>query len=143
MAGAGSRPGGVTAPRNFYGFFAWKAGVGGVAQWVYHHSSTPEHNYVWPAEGGGTVPTLRWEAVREGTKDRAYIEALEQRLKGRTGPVAEAGRALLAEISSNVELAHEDYDAISGGRIHSPSPETIDEWRRRIAAAVVALEAGR
>jgi len=180
MAGPGSGPGGVLAPRALYGFYGWKAKVGGVTQWVYHHPGTPEHNYAWPAgaskagaspasldsgaskagaspasldSGGGMVPTIRWEAVREGVKDRRYVATLERMLAAKNGPAAGAGkanappaspavdeaRALLDSIAAKIELKHEDYDPVSGGRIPAAAPGVYEEWRAGIAAAIVRL----
>lgn len=143
MGGAGSKPGGLLAARDLYGFFAWKARAAGVAQWVYRYGSTPEHNYAWLAAGGGVVPTLRWEAVREGVKDRRYLATIESRLAGRTGPAADAARALLDEIAAAIRLEHEDYDAVSGGRIHAAPPGRHEEWRRRLAEAIIRLDSGK
>jgi hypothetical protein len=143
MGGPGSAAGSLQAARTVYGFFGWKAGADGVAQWVYHHASTPQHNYVWPAEDGRPVPTLRWEAVREGVKDRRYLATLENRLAGRTGLVADEARAFLDDIRSQIELRNVDWNPIDGGRVPSLPPGTYDEWRRRIAELIEGLEADR
>jgi hypothetical protein len=142
MGGPGSAAGGLQSSRNLYGFFAWRAGVSGVAQWVYNHGSTPEHNYAWPAEGaeGGTVPTLRWEAVREGTKDRRYLATLERLIAAHPGRESDEARRLLGEIAGEVELRTGDYDPIDGGRIPAHEPGTYDLWRSRIADAIEALQ---
>jgi hypothetical protein len=152
MAGAGSGPGGVLAPRALYGFYGWKAKVGGVTQWVYNHPGTPEHNYVWPAgaskagvspasldSGGGMVPTIRWEAVREGVKDRRYIATLEKMLAEKKGPTAAEARKFLDGIASKIVLKHEDYDPVSGGRIPSAEAAVYEEWRAGIAGYVIRL----
>jgi hypothetical protein len=143
MAGAGSAPGGFGSARNLFGYFTWKARAHGAAQWVYEMTSaTPEHNYAWPAEDPkeGKVPTIRWEAVREGVKDRFYLATLEKALAGKTGPSADAARALLAEIDAAIELKHADYDPINGGRIPAPLPETFDAWRGRIQDLILKLQ---
>ncbi len=124
-----------------FGFFAWKARAGGVTQWVYHHGSTPEHNYVWPAAEATAplLPTPRWEAVREGTKDFRLLALLERKLARASGPAAAAARAFLAELAGKIELRNEDYDAISGGRVPAPPVETMNAWRDRIASLVDRL----
>ncbi|MBE3070228.1 MAG: hypothetical protein IMZ66_08315, partial [Planctomycetes bacterium] len=75
MAGDGSVPGGITSARALFGFFLWKSKAAGAAQWTYYHNATAPNNYTWPAEDAaeGHVPTLRWEMVREGTKDLRYV----------------------------------------------------------------------
>jgi hypothetical protein len=141
MGGPGSGAGGLQSARALYGFFNWKAGADGVAQWVYHHQSTPQHNYTWPAEDGRPVPTLRWEAVREGVKDRRYVATLENRLLDRTGPVAEEARAFLRELTGHIELRNVDWNPIDGGRVPSRPPGTYDAWRDRLADLIEALDA--
>lgn len=144
MGGAGSGPGGVDAARNLYGFFAWKTRAAGVAQWTYYHNGTPEHNYAWPAEdpSEGSVPTVRWEMVREGVKDRRYLATLEGRLAGATGPAADEARKFLADVAAQIDLGNVDYDAISGGRLRVQPPGTYDAWRDRAAEYIVRLGAG-
>jgi len=143
MAGAGSAPGGVQSARNFYGFFPWKAGVNGVAQWVYRHGSTPRHNYVWPGEAPsqGPVPTLRWEAVREGTKDLCYVATLHKCLVGKRDKTARQARRFLKEIAGEIELRSDTYDHIHGGRIPAHPPGTYDRWRAKIAEFIEKLSA--
>ncbi len=138
MCGAGSSPGGIEAPRVVYGFFTWKARAAAVAQWVYYHNATPEHEYAWPAENAdeGNVPTLRWEMVREGAKDRRYLATLESKLARAKGPSADEARLLLARIAAQVELRTEDYDPIGGGRVPVPKPATCDQWRGQIAEMI-------
>jgi hypothetical protein len=132
MGGAGSAPGGIQAVRNLYGFFNWKAKAVGVAQWVYWSSSTPDDNYVWPAEttSEGKVPTLHWEAVREGAKDRRYLATLEKLLARR--PDTEA-QSFLEEIAGRIELKSDTYDPVNGGRIPAQPAGTYEQWRDRIA----------
>jgi hypothetical protein len=149
MAGGGSGEGGTQAARLFYGFFNWKAEAAGAAQWCYYHSSTPRENYTWPAAdpAQGNVPTRRWEAVREGAKDRRYVATLEKLLETRkpTGDrrdkAAEDGAALLRKISSQIKLVSlETYDPISGGRIPAHPPGTYEQWRAEIADCIERLQ---
>jgi hypothetical protein len=141
MAGPGSDAGGLQCVRLFYGFFSWKARAAGAAQWVYRDRSTPAHNYSWPAADPreGPVPTLHWEALREGAKDRRYLATLEAALEGRSGPGADAARRLLDEVAAQVELRNEDYDPIDGGRIPAHPPGTYERWRAQIEDATEAL----
>lgn len=102
MGGTGSAKGGIQASRLFYGFFTWKAKADGVAQWVYHHNATPDHNYAWPAQDASRskVPTLRWEAVREGAKDYRYLATLEKLIAENQSQVSKQAQELVDEISS-------------------------------------------
>ena len=93
------------------------------------------------------MPTLRWEAAREGAKDRRYVATLEKLLEARkpTGDLrdkaAEDGAALLREISSQIKLANlEAYDPIGGGRIPAHPPGTYERWRAQIADCIERLQ---
>lgn len=143
MGGGGSQKGGIQASRLFYGFFAWKAKADGVAQWVYYHNSTPKHNYAWPAQDGSKskVPTLRWEAVREGIKDYRYLATLEKLLVGKENPTAKEAQRFIDEISSQIELRHIDYDPVSGGRIPAHPAGKYEAWRTRIMELIETLNA--
>jgi len=148
MAGGGSSPGGSQAARLFYGFFNWKARAGGAAQWCYHHPGTPGENYTWPAENPlqGHVPTLRWEAVREGCKDRRYLATLESLLEpqpgasGKRADVVAEARQLLRTISGRISLGSLETDDVrSGGRILAHPPGTYEQWRAQIAECILKL----
>ena len=138
MAGDGSAGGGIASVRAFFGFFLWKTGSAGAAQWTYYHNATPACNYTWPPEDAsqGHVPTLRWEMAREGAKDRRYIATLESRLAGKTGPAADEARKFLGETSSRIILRTDQYDPIGGGRVPCEPPGTYDQWRDRIAELI-------
>ena len=141
MAGGGSLPGGLEACRGFFGFFVWKARTCGGAQWTYYHDATPEDNYTWPAQdpSEGNVPTLHWEAAREGAKDLRYVATLEKVLGGASGPAADAARTLLKDIADKVELKTGEYDPITGGRIPAQPARVYDGWRAKIADAIAKL----
>jgi hypothetical protein len=125
-----------------YGFFCWKAGACAAAQWVYWHSATAENNYTWPGDdaAAANVPTLRWEMLREGAKDRRYLATLEARLVGGTGGKdADEARQFLQQIKDKIELRNMDYDPIGGGRVPVQPAGTYDQWRTRIAEYVIKL----
>lgn len=141
MAGPGSSTYGVQSARLVYGFYAWKARALGVTQWVY--VGTNDEGYTWPAQSAaeGRVPTLHWEAVREGTKDRRYIATLEERLAGKEGKAADEARAFLDQIAQKIQLTNYDqHDPIAGGRVAAEAPGVYDQWRARIADFIEALE---
>jgi hypothetical protein len=140
MAGGGSGPGGPETARLFYGFYCWKTKAAGVSQWVYYHDATPADNYVWPAQDAseGRVPTVRWEAVREGVKDRLYLATLEDLLTGRADKDADRARKLLDEIAWAIALEPPASES-GGGRVRLHPAGTYDAWRERIMDAIEAL----
>lgn len=140
MAGGGSTPGEIVAPRFFYGFYAWKARAAAAAQWVYFHPSTPDENYTWPAREAGAagVPTLRWEMVREGAKDLAYVRTLEALLANRSDAVARDARRFLAAIAGRISVRNVEA-AQAQARIVCEPARVYDEWRRSIADFIIRL----
>ncbi|MCX5684190.1 MAG: hypothetical protein NT049_10955 [Planctomycetota bacterium] len=138
MAGDGSAGGGIASVRAFFGFFLWKSGAAGAAQWTYYHTGTPACNYTWPAVDAsqGHVPTLRWEMAREGAKDRRYLATLESRLARKGGPAVDEARKFLAETSARIILRTDQYDPVGGGRVPCEPPGTYDQWRSRIAELI-------
>jgi len=143
MGGPGSGPGGTGSSRNLYGFFAWKAQAAGAGQWVYGNNDS--HSHVWSAKekDGGPVPTVHWEAIREGAKDRQYIATLEKAMEGKTGRAVDEANTLLAEISDKIILSTEprEYDPIEGGKIPAPKAGVFEQRRQKIAERIVALQA--
>lgn len=141
MAGGGSGPGGICT-RAFYGVFLWKTGAIAGSQWTYWHSATPEDNHTWPAANktAGNVPTLRWEAAREGAKDLRYIATLESKIAGRSGGTFDEARKLLEEIRGQTELRTMDYDPITGGRIPALPPDVYEKWRSSVAGMIQRID---
>ncbi|MEE3283842.1 MAG: LamG-like jellyroll fold domain-containing protein [Planctomycetota bacterium] len=100
-------------PRALYGFWAARTGIKGVASWAYYD------NKVWTADANGNVsgdprtrlsqvclspngpiPTIAWEAIREGVDDYRYLQFLQD-LMARAETVVEKlsarSEALLTE----------------------------------------------
>ena len=105
--------------RAFYGFWAFRTGVRGVAQWAYYdnpHWTADEKGQV----GGnprtrlsricpspsGPIPTLSWEATREGIDDYRYA----QRLRDLTATAETRLKTLQAEAKK--WLDQEDRETI-------------------------------
>ena len=61
--------------RYFFGVWAWVSGVKGCAHWAYF--AQPHLSYVYPAKDE-IIPTIGWEAVREGIDDYRYLATLKQ-----------------------------------------------------------------
>ena len=98
-------------PRAFFGFVAFRTGVRGVAQWAYYDAK----NWYMDADGtvhgsnnlsrvclspAGPVPTVAWEATREGIDDYRYA-LLCQRLLEQAEQKAEELAAGAAKLLSD------------------------------------------
>lgn len=62
--------------RYYFGIWAWATGVKGCAHWSYFDNG-PVLSYVYPAEEE-LIPTIGWEAVREGIDDFRYLSTLKR-----------------------------------------------------------------
>jgi hypothetical protein len=61
--------------RYYFGVWAWVSGVKGCAHWAYF--AQPHLSYVYPTEDE-LIPTIGWEAVREGIDDYRYLSTLKR-----------------------------------------------------------------
>jgi hypothetical protein len=128
----------LAGARFFFGFYGWKTGAQQVLQWAYSFGESalqgnglrqPDEGYIYNAPDG-PLPSLQWEAAREGVDDYRYIELLRQ-AAGKDAP------AVLGEIMSQIPWT---FQAIaSGDRTPPPHPSTLRKWRERIAERLIAL----
>ena len=79
--GCGPTPAGA---RFFFGFYGYKTGASQIAQWAYYSGNAlfqgngfrqDDEGYVYLAEDG-PLPSVMWEAVREGITDYRYLSLL-------------------------------------------------------------------
>ncbi|HOD79810.1 MAG: hypothetical protein BWX88_02217 [Planctomycetes bacterium ADurb.Bin126] len=146
--GAGHAP---EQARFFFGFYGWKTAAAQVSQWCYHFGDSPfagnglrkeDEGFVYRA-ADGPVPTLMWEAVREGVDDFRYMQLLAQfvvaaTLHGGAAPQAVHDaqawlRATLATIDWNVQpLRSEDRSA-------PPTMARMNQWRREAVDHILKL----
>ncbi|MEE3373216.1 MAG: LamG-like jellyroll fold domain-containing protein [Planctomycetota bacterium] len=159
--------------RYYFGWYCWKAGIKGSALWAYSDPGTTRgdgwqralknlsgtelhYAFVCPT-AEDMIPTIGWEAVREGIDDHRYMATLRQaivhaRQAGKVKPAATA-QAVLQAVTDEIDLA--GYRAgILGGEASphrlgshydrsSPQPDLpkagYNRWRRRLADAIIAL----
>jgi len=133
--GAGDTPAGA---RFFFGFYGWKTAAQQVLQWAYSFGESalqgnglrqPDEGYIYNAPDG-PLPSLQWEAAREGVDDYRYVELLRQ-WAGASAPV------YLGEIMSQIPWTFQSI--ASGDRTPPPHPSTLRKWRERIAERIVGL----
>ena len=160
--------------RFYFGWYCWKAGIKGSALWAYSDpgstggdgwqkaltnlSATELHYAFVCPTADDLVPTIGWEAVREGIDDHRYLatlrQAIERSRKDGRSKAAAAAQAVLDGVTSEITLT--GYRAgILGGEA-SPhrlgthydrvSPQRdlpkagYNGWRRRLADAIIALQ---
>ena len=138
------------------GFFFWKTRATGQFYWAYHSPQGDPYDdldgidwcVAYPGDGR-PVPTIEWEALREGIDDFRYVYSLElaiakARADGSTEAASsadEAGR-LLDELRDEIVADLEEYQR-RGLNFHTDSiwpAEKYDAWRKRIAQMIVRLK---
>lgn len=137
--------------RYYFGLWCWKSGVKGAANWAYSSTQDPnsdwdyiakhkeniglDYSYVFPSSDG-PVPSIGWEATREGIDDYRYLVTLtkliEKARKEGRGDLTGRGERLLQEMRDKVHI--ENYlkaclvgnasQFSRGGLYDRPSPET-------------------
>ncbi len=144
------------APFNrFYaGLYTWALGLEGNFIWCYHEHYSWEGNrnatHVWvlPSDGG-PVPSVEWEARREGVEDYRLLKYLESLIAAHAdSEVAQEAQAWLEEIRGRVDwyLARNcpPYDYPWDGPELCPmcpnfEPEELSQVRARAVQYVLQL----
>jgi len=148
--GAGATPAGV---RFFFGIYGWKTAAQQIAQWTYSFGEAafegnglrqPDEGYVYHAPDG-PLPSLMWEAVRQGVDDYRYTELLWEMIAGarKSGKPAAQAAAVEAEKALRAILAKVPwtYQALEyGDRTPPPHPSTMRKWRLEVARQILALQ---
>lgn len=114
--------------RHYFGYQLWRTGAQGAAFWAYCDGSakdrfglyakdwtgydprlTYQHDFVWCVPEG-PVPSVGWEAAREGIDDHRYLRTLQQlvaeaKQAGR-GPAASEAAAFLEQLRARIDPAN-------------------------------------
>ncbi len=115
----------------------WQKGLTGQGFWCYadaHGSNWDprdegrgDYSPVYEGDEREMIPSLRWEAWREGVEDYTYLWMLRQRMQQDAGTpqVRETARELIEQLPGQV--------------LASGTPEALAEARRRVLETLVAL----
>jgi len=140
----------LAGPRYFFGFYGLKTGASQIAQWVYRFGDgglkglrQDDEGYVYPASDG-PLPTLYWEAVREGVDDYRYAHLLRQLCslarESSATPTSDALKAAEKSLAATLGQINWRFQALAGGeRTSPPHPSTLRKWRRRVAGHITTL----
>jgi hypothetical protein len=162
--------------RYYYGFWAWKCGLKGVSYWAYADISSSYGNKDWSPSQKEViqpqsfvhptieepVPSVGWEAVREGVDDYRYLTTLRAAIQkakaaGKASLATEAER-VLTEVESAINMsgvtraylgpsklekvAKEDNQGFIYNRIPPEpaiAPTGYDQMRSKIAQEIIKL----
>ena len=117
--------------RYYFGLWCWKSGAKGASHWAYYDGSattrfntqatwtgtpkdltdhTHRFNYAYPMKDE-LVPTIGWEAVREGIDDYRYFHTLKKAIeqaekKGIDAGLIKGARAALDEVKDAIHIAN-------------------------------------
>ena len=102
--------------RYYFGVWAWVSGVRGCSHWAYFDAE-PKLSYIYPDPDKGPIPTIGWEAVREGIDDFRYLSTLKR--------LAEKAKSIgKADLVKEAEKIFEEVKNMG-------SKASISEWGRR------------
>ncbi len=148
--GCGPTPAGA---RFFFGFYGYKTGASQIAQWAYYSGNAlfqgngfrqDDEGYVYLAEDG-PLPSVMWEAVREGITDYRYLSLLARsiaaaRASDRAGAheaAAEADRVLRG-LLGRIGWGFQPLD--TSNRTPPPHASTLRKWRWQVASQILKLQ---
>ena len=159
--------------RFHYGLYTWRTGAKGFFEWHYTATEFVKdgkkywpwmdkdgvlHNGgdVWPMYAAlspmGPVPTISWEAVREGVDDYRYLltlsKLIEQARRGRNdqakrlaGKAAKVVETMMAKIRIDADRKrHRDIGASAVRAVRSVRTEDYDAFRRTVAEFIIRLQ---
>ena len=143
--------------RHYFGVWTWAAGLKGASHWAYYDASihsrwnlksdwrdseedlvdhTHWFNFVYP-KSDELIPTIGWEAVREGVDDARYLVALETAVRKavEVGVDAEAIGRAQAALDAVRAAVHVDNLGIERTRCKQVTEETgrprVRDFERR------------
>ena len=141
-----------------YGVFVWRSGLDGSAPYAYrnvyqgdpyHDESTGQTDsfsyqrnsmYTYPSQVG-PIPTIQWEAVREGIDDVRYLTTLDEVV---TVAAGQAGSpALQAEIDEANALLSDlpaAFDGTVADITETLQPGDFRDYRLHVARQIVRLQ---
>ena len=141
-----------------FGFFAWKIGARGMAQWVWRAGNVYEQAYglgtayVFPSVDGKPLPTIHWEAMRQAFIDQRYgatltrlVEAARSRGDAKARQAALEAGATIKDVLGQFHLDYMDRRFPAGAsrefHIHSTDGGTFQACRWRVAREILRLQA--
>lgn len=136
--------------RLMLGLYNTACGYLGSAPWAYQDFpddrlyTTPAHAMAYPDASGLPIPTLRWEAFRDGIDDVRYLQALERAIAAAEAKLEQPapGSKLAVALEEARRVHAEQYRSISGRWFQytfRQQPGDPDRVRRAMAEATCKL----
>ncbi len=137
------------------GFYLWKSGMDGIFPYVYQQlfdrgdpyddwsGKRHRHHLVTYPSRDGPIPTIQWEAAREGIDDVRYLTTLTDLIHRPTNQKRRNSPALLqAARSAEHVLAKmmEDLDPDFHRTLRKLPPDTFYQWRWELAQHIMRIQ---
>ena len=121
----------------FYPWLAYMAGLDGVSYWVsmsvkndpFDQRDGYDEGFLFRGIGGGVVPTKRFEALREGLEDVAYMDIFKKTLGKLKKRYPKRDFSKFEKLLKKRQLI-----------IQNNSQQEVDEWRLEAGNAIEALK---
>ena len=140
-----------------YGFYMWKVDADGMLQWVYRWGDTyrmayrglPDlAAYVFESVEGKPLPTIHWEAMREGLDDQRYGATLTRLIEiaEKSGKAREAAhaKAVIKDVLSNFDVDYMrrrfPHNLKRAFYVDSLDAPAFDKFRWRLAVEIINLQ---
>jgi len=126
--------------RALAGLYNTRCGYQGTAPWAYQDYpdarlyTQPAHAVAYPDVAGRPIPTLRWEAMRDGIDDVRYLQALDRAIAAAQSRLAQPDppEALAEALERARQTRRECYESIGGQWFHytgALQPGDLDQKR--------------
>jgi len=136
--------------RALAGLYNTRCGYQGTAPWAYQDYpdsrlyTEPAHAVAYPDQSGRPIPTLRWEAMRDGIDDVRYLQALDRAIVagGARLTKADPSAGLAPALARAHQVRKECFEAIGGRWFQYTGgllPGDLDDVRRRMAEAAIDI----
>jgi len=135
------------------GLYNTACGYQGTAPWAYqdfpddrlYGSEGHVHAVAYPDASGRPIPSLRWEALRDGIDDVRYLQALRRAMDAAENRLQEPNpsarlRLALSQARTVEEILLKNLDGRWFQNLCAASPEWLEELRREMARRVVEIQ---
>lgn len=113
--------------RYYFGILAWVSGIKGCAHWATYDGG-PALSYIYPGKDG-PIPSIGWEAIREGIDDYRYLATLrrlaDKAVAADKEVVAKGAERLFAQLKALI-----DVDRYSEAYLEGRKAEDVNCGRR-------------
>ncbi len=141
--------------RAYAGLYNTACGFQGTMPWSYSDFTDPmlkydpdgeSHQVTYPDENGLPIPTLQWEAYREGIDDVRYLQAMDRAIAAGAARLAKPAppEGLEAAVTRARGVRRQHFESAADTWLRyliRAQPSDLDTARRAFAEAAIGIEA--